>query len=46
MMTMVCPRLMSESKASSSFLMSWKCKPVVGSSNTKTVGSLFSMLRK
>ena len=40
MMTMLCPRRMSASKASSSLRMSWKCSPVVGSSKINRVGSL------
>ena len=45
MMTMLCPRRIRASKASSSFLMSWKCSPVVGSSKMNMVGSAFSWLR-
>ena len=42
MITMLCPRRIKASKASRSLRMSWKCKPVVGSSKINRVGSAFS----
>ena len=45
MMRIEWPRLIRASKHSSNFLISWKCKPVVGSSKMNSVGSFFSILK-
>ena len=42
MMITVCPRSISAFKAFIKVFMSWKCRPVVGSSKTKMVGVAFS----